>query len=81
MLATCDHPRAEEDGGSDQGMVDVFGHALHAIATEVVECINYTPAIAYCFAPHLEKCTGKLTALINELQALQKEKHEAKDQS
>lgn len=49
--------------GSDTGKhaVDVFGSSHPAIASETLECMNCgRPIVAGRFAPHLEKCMGKV---------------------
>ncbi|KAL6631031.1 hypothetical protein ACP70R_028371 [Stipagrostis hirtigluma subsp. patula] len=55
------HPGAAEEGGGSKGAVDVFGQTHPAIAADVVECMNCgRPVVAGRFAPHLEKCMGKM---------------------
>ncbi|XP_062181641.1 SAGA-associated factor 11-like isoform X3 [Phragmites australis] len=50
-----------EEGGGSKGGVDVFGQTHPAIAADVVECMNCgRHVVAGRFAPHLEKCMGKL---------------------
>ncbi|GJM88321.1 hypothetical protein PR202_ga04371 [Eleusine coracana subsp. coracana] len=50
-----------EEGGGGKGGVDVFGQTHPAIAADVVECMNCgRPVVAGRFAPHLEKCMGKV---------------------
>ncbi|OEL30136.1 hypothetical protein BAE44_0008845 [Dichanthelium oligosanthes] len=54
---------AEEGGagGGSKGGVDVFGQTHPAIAADVIECMNCgRPVVAGRFAPHLEKCMGKV---------------------
>lgn len=42
-------------------VVDIFGQTHPAVASEVFECMNCGRAIvAGRFAPHLEKCMGKV---------------------
>jgi SAGA-associated factor 11 len=50
--------------GSDTGKhaVDVFGLSHPAIANETLDCMNCgRPIVAGRFAPHLEKCMGKVS--------------------
>lgn len=65
--AARDHPGAEEGGGAvgggggNKGVVDVFGQVLPAVAADLVDCMNCgRPVAAGRFAPHLEKCMGKI---------------------
>lgn len=65
--AARDHPGAEEGGGAvgggggNKGVVDVFGQVLPAVAADLVDCMNCgRPVAAGRFAPHLEKCMGKV---------------------
>lgn len=57
--------RASEPGHSGETngkyVVDIFGQTHPAIANEIFECMNCNRSImAGRFAPHLEKCMGKV---------------------
>jgi SAGA-associated factor 11 len=55
---------AAEESGGGKGGVDVFGQTHPAIAADVVDCMNCgRPVVAGRFAPHLEKCIGKVIQL------------------
>jgi SAGA-associated factor 11 len=65
--AAGDGPGAEDGGasrgtgGGNKGAPDVFGQTHPAIAADVVDCMNCgRPVVAGRFAPHLEKCMGKV---------------------
>jgi SAGA-associated factor 11 len=71
--AAADHPGAEDGGatrgtgggGGNKGAPDVFGQTHPAIAADVVDCMNCgRPVVAGRFAPHLEKCMGKVQRAI-----------------
>ena len=48
-------------GAGSKGGVDVFGQTHPAIAADVIKCMNCgRPVVACRFAPHLEKCMGKV---------------------
>lgn len=45
-------------------VVDIFGQTHPAIAEEIIECMNCSRSVvAGRFAPHLEKCMGKVDSL------------------
>lgn len=53
-------PSSSSDGNS-KSMVDIFGQTHPAIAGEIFDCMNCgRPIVAGRFAPHLEKCMGKV---------------------
>lgn len=46
-------------------VVDIFGQSHPAVASEIFECMNCGRSIvAGRFAPHLEKCMGKVMTLL-----------------
>ena len=52
-------------GGGNKGAPDVFGQTHPPIATDVVDCMNCGRSVgAGRFAPHLEKCMGKVNPAI-----------------
>lgn len=51
----------EANGKND---VDIFGQTHPGIAEEIIECMNCSRSVvAGRFAPHLEKCMGKVNSL------------------
>jgi SAGA-associated factor 11 len=77
--AGCDnhHPGgggAAEEGvvwGGSKGGVDVFGQTHPAIAADIIECMNCgRPVVAGRFAPHLEKCMGKVNQSLHRCRSL-----------
>lgn len=50
---------------SSKYVVDIFGQTHPAVANEIFECMNCGRSIvAGRFAPHLEKCMGKVINLL-----------------
>lgn len=46
-------------------VVDIFGQTHPAVANEIFQCMNCSRSvIAGRFAPHLEKCMGKVTLFL-----------------
>lgn len=62
-VARMADPVASSHGGEVNGkyIVDIFGQTHPTVANEIFECMNCGQSImAGRFAPHLEKCMGKV---------------------
>ncbi|KAL8486306.1 hypothetical protein ACS0TY_023129 [Phlomoides rotata] len=64
--------RVSEPGHSGEAngkyVVDIFGQTHPAVANEVFECVNCKRSImAGRFAPHLEKCMGKVISYLHQM--------------
>ena len=52
------------ENDSNHGGVDIFNQKHPSVAREVIECMNcHRKVMAGRFAPHLEKCMGKVSPL------------------
>lgn len=60
MEARAANPSSSGEAHS-KNVVDIFGQTHPAIASEIFDCMNCgRPIVAGRFAPHLEKCMGKV---------------------
>lgn len=65
MEARAMDPSSSE--ANSKNVVDIFGQTHPAIASEIFDCMNCgRPVVAGRFAPHLEKCMGKVGFLCHD---------------